>query len=314
MVWYTGLARVAKKTGYPVIEVDGWKKRGHGPMRGCKTIVAHHTVGPKTGDYPSLRVVRDGRPGLPGPLAQIGLGRDGTIYIIGSGVAYHAGRVSKTAYSNGFALGIEAENGGTGEEWSREMIDSYVKLCRALLDEFKLPLSAVRGHKEICSPAGRKIDPAFIDPRMSMADFRGHVKRGYYIPPHGDAKPTGKPDKAKPKPAVKLWPEVALPVKGKHTTASHKAWVKLLADVGYKDKSLTTAIQRWLKDLGYYKGIIEEDHGKRPVFGPMLTLALQKFLRAKGNYSKAYLLDGKRQSATIKGEIKYLNSQMAFYK
>ena len=314
---YTGLARVARTTGYPVVEVDGWKSRGHGPMRGVKTIVPHHTVGPKTGNYPSLSVVKNGRPGLPGPLAQIGLGRDGTIYIIGSGVAYHAGKVSKTAYGNSYAIGIEAENTGVGEEWSHAQMDSYVKLCAALVSEFELSVGAVLGHKEICAPAGRKIDPEFIEPKMTMAQFRGYVKRGYYTAP---VKPTGSKPKPtpepKPKPEApsKPWPEAPLKVTTKHTAESDAAWRKLMRDIGYTDKSLTTAMQRWLKDTGDYKGITEEDHGQKPVFGPMLTEALQRFLRRKNLYSKAYRIDGKRQSATIKGEIKYLNTQIKFYK
>jgi len=316
---YTGLARVARKTGYPVIEVDGWKKRGHGGMAGVKTLTAHHTVGPKSGNYPSLTVVRDGRAGLPGPLAQIGLGRDGTIYIIAAGVSWHAGKVSKDAYRNPWNIGIEAENTGTGEEWTRAMIDSYVKLMRALMDEFKLPINSVLGHKEICYPAGRKIDPAFIEPKLTMAQFRGYVQKGYYIPPVGDVKPVeSKPKpaapKPKPKPVAKAWPDVPLKVGTKHTAASDAAWRKLMHDIGYKDKNLTTNIQRWLRDLGYYKGIIEADHGKKPVFGPMLTKALQRFLKKKGLYPKSYLIDGKRQSATIKGEFKFLNSQIVFYK
>ena len=314
MPMYTGLARVAKKTGYPVVEMAGWKKRGHGPLQGVKTIVAHHTVGPKAGNYPSMPTVKDGRPGLPGPLAQYGIGRDGTIYVIASGVAYHAGKVAKTAYSNSWAIGIEAENTGTGEKWANPMIDSYVKLCRALMDEFKLPLGAILGHKEICYPAGRKIDPAFIVPDMTMAQFRGYVKRGYYTaPPAKPAKPNPAPKPAKPKPAGKAWPAVALKVTSTHTAASDAAWRKLMADVGYKDKNLTTNIERWLRDLGYYKGIIEADHKQKPIFGDMLTEALQRFLRARGFYPKAYLLDGKRESATIKGEIKYLNQQRKLY-
>ncbi len=41
---------------------------------------------------PSLGVIRDGRPGLKGPLSQLGLGRDGAYYVIAAGRAQHAGR------------------------------------------------------------------------------------------------------------------------------------------------------------------------------------------------------------------------------
>jgi len=105
--------------------------------------------------------------------------------------------------------------------------------------------------------------------------------------------------------AKKAWPAAPLPLTGAHTDASHKAWVTLLKAVGYKDKSMTTNMQRWLKRLGYYDGIIEADHGRKPVFGPMLVKALQSFLRSKGLYK--YAIDGDRGTRTIKAEIAYLN-------
>lgn len=219
MPWYTGLDRVAKSTGRPVELVDGWETHGHGPMNSVKSIICHHTAGPNNGkNYPSYNTVRNGRPGLPGPLAQLGIGRDGTIYVFGAGVAYHAGKVTSTKYNNWNALGIEAENNGTGEKWGDELMESYVLLVRALIDEFKLPLSAVLGHKEVCKPRGRKIDPNF-----DMDEFRAAVKRGYWKKGGGKPKPEStkpvesKPAPAKPKPAGKTVKQMADEViAGKH--------------------------------------------------------------------------------------------------
>lgn len=288
MPFYTGLARVARKTGYPVVEVAGWKTRGHGPMKGCKTIVAHHTATPAKakGNYPSLAVVRDGRKGLPGPLSQYGLGRDGTIYVIAAGLSYHTGQTWKPEQSNSYAIGIEAENDGRGQEWSDEQLDSYVKLCRALIDEFKLPVSAVMGHKEIAKPKGRKPDPDGI----SMAEFRKAVERGYWIDPEED--------KAE-------WPDVDLPVTDKHTGDSHEAWVRLLKDVGYGDKKLSLAFQKWLRALGYYKGTLDG------YMGPRTIRALQTFLKNKKHYSG--VVDGSRGPMTVRAEIAYLNDQRKYY-
>ena len=122
---------------------------------------------------------------------------------------------------------------------------------------------------------------------------------------------------AKPKPTpgpVKLWPEKTLPVNGEKTADWDYAWNELMRRQGYTDKSLTTRMQRWLRNLGDYKGLIEADHGRNPVFGPMLVTALQKRLRINGCYPAKYLLDGKRQSLTISGEKQYLNKQGALYK
>ena len=318
MVMYTGLARVAKRTGYPVVEVKGWKKRGYGQMVKAESVMCHHTAGPASGNYPSLNVVTHGRPGIPGPLANYGIGRDGTIYVIAAGRANHAGRVAKTMWSNTRSIGIEAENTGTGEPWSEAQLDSYVRLCAELCKEFKWPVTRDRvvGHKEAAVPRGRKIDPNFANPSLSMNQFRAYVKTGSYKrskPSTGTAstsKPKPKPSKpAKPAASSgKTWPHVALPVTNSHTTASHNAWVKLLADVGYKDSSLTTAFQKWLRDLGYYKGRIDSS------FGPMTVRALQSFLVSKGLLPNSAYVDGNRGAVTIKAEIKYLNDQRKHYK
>ena len=88
-----------------------------------------------------------------------------------SGVSYHAGRVRSSSYGNSHSIGIEAENTGlSNDPWPAHQIDAYAKLCKALCKEFGLSTSRVLGHREVCSPAGRKSDPSF-----SMSDFRRKV-------------------------------------------------------------------------------------------------------------------------------------------
>lgn len=168
----TDLADACRKSGLPVIEVDGWRTRGHGEMFAVNSLVVHHTGTPKAaaGDYPSLRIVRDGRPDLPGPLSQLGLGRDGTVYVIAAGVAYHAGLTFYPRQDNWHSIGIEAEHDGMSP-WSADQYDAYARLVAALAEHYELPLSSVEGHKEIAKPLGRKVDPTF-----SMAEFRRTVQ------------------------------------------------------------------------------------------------------------------------------------------
>lgn len=166
------LADACRKSGLPVVEVEGWKGRGHGQMAGVNTIVCHHTAtsAKAAGNYPSLRIVRDGRPDLPGPLSQLGLGRDGTVYVIAAGVAYHAGATFYPRQDNWHALGIEAEHDGVSP-WPEVQHSAYVRLVAALAEHYGIPLSNVQGHKEIAYPKGRKIDPTF-----DMNDFRRRVR------------------------------------------------------------------------------------------------------------------------------------------
>ena len=166
------LERAVKSAGVKYKKVSGWSSRGHGTMGSIQSVIVHHTAGPKSGNSPSLNVVAYGRPGLSGPLAQLFLARDGTVYLVAAGVSYHAGRVSSSRYANSHAIGIEAENTGLSNDspWPSGQIDAYAKLCKALCKEFGLSTSRVRGHKEVAVPKGRKPDPSF-----NMASFRKKV-------------------------------------------------------------------------------------------------------------------------------------------
>ena len=164
------ILRAVKASGLPYTEVSGWKSRGRREMGTIRTITCHHTATPRSfkrsSDYPTMGVVRDGRPGIPGPLAQLGLGRSGRVYLIAAGVANHAGRSRATSMTNPHAIGIEAE--GAMEAWPKQQYDAYVRLVAALRNEFG---AQVLGHKESASPPGRKSDPSF-----NMTTFRRAVE------------------------------------------------------------------------------------------------------------------------------------------
>lgn len=163
------LERAVRASGLQYREVNGWKSRGHATMGTIQSVMCHHTAGPASGNTPSLNVVAHGRPGLSGPLAQLYLARDGTVYLVAAGLAYHAGKVSSSAYQNSHSIGIEAEATGVSA-WPVSQVSAYAQLCRALVSEFGLATSRVVGHKEAATPRGRKIDPNF-----NMPDFRKKV-------------------------------------------------------------------------------------------------------------------------------------------
>ncbi len=170
----TDLAAACRKSGLKVVEVDGWESRGHGGFSRVDSIICHHTAGPRTGNMPSLNVCTHGRAGLSGPLCNLGLGRDGTVYVIAAGVGWHAGNVRSSIHSNSHAIGIEAEATGV-TTWPKSQVEAYAKLCAALVAHYGLSTARVLGHKEVCNPAGRKIDPNF-----DMGNFRGQV--GLFMP------------------------------------------------------------------------------------------------------------------------------------
>jgi len=158
-MWAIDLANIARTTGLPVVEQAGWKTRGVRALSGIRAVVCHHTAGAATGDAPSLNVVQNGRSDLQGPLAQFVLGRSGTIYVVAAGACNHAGAtINDAVFGNSYSIGIEAENTGS-QPWPYVQVDAYARLCAALCFYYGIPVNNVQGHKEICSPHGRKSDP-----------------------------------------------------------------------------------------------------------------------------------------------------------
>ena len=171
----TWLPDVLKAAGCKVAVVDGWQERGRGDVGETFGIICHHTAGGKTGNMGSLKTILNGRPDLPGPLAQLGLGRDGTFYIIAAGRCNHAGGGIWKGLTNGNTnfIGIEAENTGTHDDfpWPDVQVDAYQRGVAAILKHIGRDASFCAGHKEYALPRGRKSDPDF-----DMVAFRAAVQ------------------------------------------------------------------------------------------------------------------------------------------
>jgi hypothetical protein len=173
----TWLPQVLLDAGLKVAEQPGWQNRGRGDVGTIKGVICHHTSGPLKGNMPSLGVVVEGRDDLPGPLAQLCLGRDGTYFVVAAGRCNHAGAGSWQGITTGNSsfIGIEAEN--TGEikgpkvdPWPAVQIDAYRRGVAAILKKIKANAIMCAGHKEYALPHGRKDDPSF-----DMNDFRLQV-------------------------------------------------------------------------------------------------------------------------------------------
>jgi peptidoglycan hydrolase-like protein with peptidoglycan-binding domain len=170
----TWLPMVLEGAGLKVALVDGWAGRGRSEMGRVEGVICHHTAGPRTNNMPSLGTLIKGRSDLPGPLAQLGLGRDGTYYVIAAGKCNHAGAGQWRGFTNGNLsfIGIEAENAGTPADfpWPDVQMDSYRRGVAAILQHIGHGPEFCAGHREYALPVGRKNDPLF-----DMDTFRAEV-------------------------------------------------------------------------------------------------------------------------------------------
>ena len=173
---FGGLAKELRKKDVRVKMVKGWKQRGHVGTFAPRGVMFHHTASNKdSGNAPALGIVTHGRSDLPGPLCHFLVARDGTVYFIAKGRAYHAGEggplkgVPADA-GNTALFGIECENNGIGEPWPEKQKRAIAILCAVLLKRMNAPAGMLVGHKEWTT---RKIDPANIN----LDAFRHRVSK-----------------------------------------------------------------------------------------------------------------------------------------
>jgi hypothetical protein len=196
----TWLPQVLLDAGLKVAEQPGWQDRGRGDVGPIKGVICHHTAGPQTGNMPSLGVVTNGRPDLPGPLSQLCLGRDGTFFVVAAGRCNHAGDGSWQGITSGNAhfVGIEAENTGhvsgpKADPWPAIQMDAYRRGVAAILKKIRADAIMSAGHKEYALPQGRKSDPTFDmnESRLQVSAIMAGVAPRPSVIPAAD--PGGRP-------------------------------------------------------------------------------------------------------------------------
>lgn len=169
--------------GRNLLEYSGWRTRGSETFA-PKVSVNHHTAGPRTGVFPSLPILVNGRgqPGdpdyLPPPLANAGLdryngGHSPRLHLLAAGRANHAGAGGWKGYSgNSTAWGLEVEHSGTSAEpVTDEQWEMMYLWHAAAIDVSGTDASHVCQHFE-WAPT-RKID--FVKTITDPAAFRQHV-------------------------------------------------------------------------------------------------------------------------------------------
>lgn len=160
MPWLTDLDDALRAGGIRFWESPGWQTRGHGSMGDIRAVLNHHTAGGSDRDW---LTVQNGRPGLPGPLAQMTLERDGSVRLLAAGQCWHAGVGSHplVGINNGnlHMIGIEGVSPGSGANaWTPAQIEAYPRVNAALLRWYRLGPERAFFHKEWAKPSGRKID------------------------------------------------------------------------------------------------------------------------------------------------------------
>ncbi len=171
----TWLPKILREDGLRVEEALGWQTRGHGNVSKIQGIMIHHCAGPLH-ESPNhmVKVLRDGRPDLPGPLAQLGLQEDGTFYVIAAGKAWHAGAGEWRGVTTGNSsfIGIECVNTGLEDDpWDVVQMFALRQGCRAIMNHLDIGAGWIVGHKEYALPPGRKVDPTF-----DMEAFRDSLR------------------------------------------------------------------------------------------------------------------------------------------
>lgn len=155
-----------------VVETAGWKNRGYNGqgIESVAGVLWHHTATAESSfarsNAPTLNTLINGHSNLPGPLSQLGLGRDGTVYVVAAGLCNHAGagRVGNIVNTGNYHLiGIEMESSGIRDDWTEAQRRVMPHLGAALEKGYapNNPDFIQIGHKEYSSQG--KIDPAYIN-------------------------------------------------------------------------------------------------------------------------------------------------------
>jgi N-acetyl-anhydromuramyl-L-alanine amidase AmpD len=181
------LADVLRADGLDVVEVPGWRQRGHGDFKDIRGVMVHHT-GSNTATAESIAY---GRPDLAGPLSQLHIARTGTVTVLAAGVAWHAG-VGMYPWipanmGNWHTIGIECANSGSSpsaphrRNWPDAQYFALVHSCAAINRRLGHTAARTIGHKEYAGRAQGKWDPGAIDMdqlRRDIATRIGAVGRG----------------------------------------------------------------------------------------------------------------------------------------
>jgi hypothetical protein len=186
-----GIANRLRVAGLVVEEQPGWQTRGRSDGFEPNGVMWHHTASALGKDAPSLGIVTNGRPDLPGPLCHILITRSNICIVIASGKANHAGTGSWLGIKdrgNSTKYGIEVENTGynSSEPWRLDQLATLAKATAALIHHDVSRVKECCMHKEYTT---RKIDMHTVS-GTTMRTLTQDACTGFFNTPPQPNKPT----------------------------------------------------------------------------------------------------------------------------
>lgn len=178
----TWLPEVLARAGIKVVLTPGWLTRSHGELPEDFDTVWHHDASPP-GDSPGAldwMIANWDEASAP-----VWVDRAGVWYLVGCGVAWHAGKVLPGMPGNFDSIAFETDH-TTGEAWPAVQLDSMRRGTAAIFVARNRPASSLHFHKTICDPPGRKSDPDGLDldtERAAVAALMGTVIEVKPAPP-----------------------------------------------------------------------------------------------------------------------------------
>lgn len=176
--------KALRAEGLTVVEVGSWRthNRNHkGPWGPLHGVMIHHTAGGESG---STEVIRDGYEGLPGPLSQGLIHKNGTVDVVGWGRCNHAGTGDPEVFAavkaetyplpptdvhdgesgvdgNAHFIGYECVNLGNGKDpWPAIQLEAIARAAAAVCRFYGWNVNSVIRHMDW---SDWKVDPKGIN-------------------------------------------------------------------------------------------------------------------------------------------------------
>lgn len=155
-----GLASALRSAGLDVRETNNWQNRAHGEFPGDPTVMWHHDASPP-GDSPGVLDWMISNWNVAS--ANLWINRQGVVFLVGAGPAWHAGRVRNQWFANKNCIGIELDLTVNESQTPAQLAAVRLVTAVILRKSGKKAVNGLAFHKTEALPVGRKVDPYNLD-------------------------------------------------------------------------------------------------------------------------------------------------------